>query len=121
MMCSIQTMVVPRAWIEKFVLVVAPFAPHVGEELWQRLGHDTSLTYEGFPAFDEAVLAVETESLAVQVNGKLRGSIEITPDMDKDAILAAARADAKIAAHFEGKSIVREIYVPGRLVNIVAK
>jgi len=112
---------VPRAWIEKFILVVAPFAPHVGEELWQRLGHEQTLTYASFPGFDEAILAVETESLAVQVNGKLRGSIEITPDMDKDAILAAARADAKIAAHLDGKDIKREIYVPGRLVNIVAK
>jgi leucyl-tRNA synthetase len=111
---------VPRAWMEKFVLVLSPFAPHLGEELWHRLGHEDSLTYREWPAYDERALAVETITIAVQVAGKTRGTIELPVDVSEKAAIAAAKADPKIARHLEGKTIRREIYVPGRLVNLVA-
>jgi leucyl-tRNA synthetase len=110
----------PRAWMEKFLLVLSPFAPHLCEELWQRLGHAETLAYEAWPAHDEAALAVETITIAVQVAGKTRGTIEVPADVSEVAAIAAAKADPKIARHLEGKTIRREIYVPGRLVNLVA-
>ena len=110
----------PRAWMEKFLLVLAPFAPHLCEELWKRLGHAETLAYESWPAYDERALAVETITIAVQVAGKTRGTIELPADVSEKAAIAAAKADPKIARHLEGKTIRREIYVPGRLVNLVA-
>ncbi len=111
---------VPRAWLESFLKIMAPFAPHMAEELWERLGHAESLTYAPWPEFDEAKLATDTITLAVQVSGKLRGTIEVAPDIAKDDAIAQARLDPNVAKHLEGKTIRREIYVPGRLVNIVA-
>jgi leucyl-tRNA synthetase len=111
---------VPRAWMELFVKVLSPFAPHLCEELWQRLGHGESLVYESWPAWDEQALAVSTITLAVQIAGKMRGTIEVPVDVSETAAIAAAKADPKIARFLEGKTIRREIYVPGRLVNLVA-
>jgi len=110
----------PRAWLETFLLVLSPFAPHLCEELWQRLGHTETLAYEPWPAHDERMLAVETITIAVQVAGKTRGTIEVPVDVSEGAAIAAAQADPKIARHLEGKTIRRAIYVPGRLVNLVA-
>jgi leucyl-tRNA synthetase len=110
----------PRAWLETFLLVLSPFAPHLGEEMWRRLGHADTLAYEAWPAFDERVLAVDTITIAVQVAGKTRGTIEVPVGVSEGAAIAAAKADPKIARHLEGKTIRREIYVPGRLVNLVA-
>lgn len=112
---------VNKAWMETFVLLLSPFAPHVGEELWQRLGHEDTLAYEPWPEHDESMLAEDTVELPVQVNGKLRARIEVPADADKGAIFAAAKADPKLAQHIQGKQIVKEIYIPGRLVNLVAK
>jgi len=109
------------AQAERFCLLLAPFAPHIAEELWQKLGHGASLTYEPWPAFDEAMIAEETVELAVQVAGKVRGRIRVAADADEATVLAAAKADEKVAAALEGKTIVKQIVVPGRLVNIVAK
>jgi len=105
----------------RFVLVLAPFAPHLAEELWERLGHDESLAYEPWPTYDEAMIAERTVELAVQVNGKLRGRITVPADADRDACIAAAVAEPKVAAALEGKSVVKQIVVPGRLVNLVVK
>jgi leucyl-tRNA synthetase len=110
----------PRAFMETFVKILSPFAPHVAEELWERLGHADSLVYEPWPAFDEAALAVDTITLAVQIAGKMRGTIEVPADVSEKAAIEAAKADPKIARYLEGKTIRREIYVPGRLVNLVA-
>jgi leucyl-tRNA synthetase len=111
---------VPRAWMETFVKILSPFAPHLAEELWERLGHTDSLAYQPWPAYDEAALAVDTITLAVQIAGKMRGTIEVPADVSEGAAIAAAKADPKIARYLEGKTIRREIYVPGRLVNLVA-
>ena len=110
---------VPREWFEAFVKVLSPFAPHLGEELWQRLGHTSSIAYAPWPAFDEAKLARDVMVIAVQVSGKLRGQIEVAPDTAEPAILAAAQADAKVQSFLAGKPIKKAIYVKGRLVNLV--
>ena len=102
-----------------FVKILAPFAPHVAEEMWQRLGHRSSITYAPWPAFDEAKLARDTIKIAVQISGKTRGEIEVPADADQAAVLHAAKSDDKIAALIAGKPIKREIYVKGRLVNLV--
>jgi leucyl-tRNA synthetase len=110
----------PQAWFEAFLLVLSPFAPHMCEELWERLGHEGGLGRADWPSWDEARLRVDTVTLAVQVSGKMRGTIEIPADASKEDAIAAAKADEKVARHLEGKTIRREIYVPGRLVNLVA-
>ena len=109
----------PRAWFEMFVKILSPFAPHVAEEMWKRLGHGTTLAYEPWPVHDEAKLARDVMLIAVQISGKLRSQIEVAPDADEAAILAAAKADDKIAGLIAGKAIKREIYIKGRLVNLV--
>ncbi|MBC7978144.1 MAG: class I tRNA ligase family protein, partial [Myxococcales bacterium] len=111
--------VVPREWFEKFVKVLSPFAPHLAEELWQRLGHSQSIAYEPWPAHDEAKLARDLMQIAVQVSGKLRGQIEIAPDAAEADILSAAQADAKVQQFIAGKPVKKAIYVKGRLVNLV--
>ena len=110
---------VPRAWFEMFVKILSPFAPHLAEELWQRLGHTHTIAYEPWPAHDEAKLARDTMVIAVQVGGKLRGQIEVAPDTAEPAILAAAQADAKVQSFLAGKPVKKVIYVKGRLVNLV--
>jgi leucyl-tRNA synthetase len=91
----------------------------MAEELWQRLGNETSLAYEPWPTVEEKWLVDESIKLAVQVNGKVRSTISVPADASKEAIIEAAKADEKVDRHVEGKEIRREIYVPGRLVNIV--
>jgi len=110
---------VPRAWFEMFVKILSPFAPHLAEELWQRLGHTQSIAYEAWPAHDEAKLARDLMLIAVQVGGKLRGQIEVAPDAAEADILAAAQADAKVQQFVAGKPVKKAIYVKGRLVNLV--
>jgi leucyl-tRNA synthetase len=110
---------VPQAWFEMFVKVLSPFAPHLAEELWQRLGHTGTIAYEPWPAHDEAKLARDVMVIAVQVSGKLRGQIEVAPDASEADILAAAQADAKVQSFIAGKPVKKAIYVKGRLVNLV--
>ncbi len=111
---------VPRAWFEAFLRVLSPFAPHLCEELWQALGHQEGLVFASWPSYDPKKLEVTTIQLAVQIAGKMRGTIEVPADVTEQAAIAAAKADEKIARYLEGKTIRREIYVPGRLVNLVA-
>ncbi|MBE7449690.1 MAG: leucine--tRNA ligase [Kofleriaceae bacterium] len=110
---------VPRDWYEQFLRILSPFAPHVAEELWERLGHRTSIQAAPWPAWDEAKLARDVITIAVQVQGKLRGTIEVAADAAEAEILAAARAEPKVVEFLAGKPIKREIYVKGRLVNLV--
>lgn len=111
---------IPREVAEPFVRLLAPFAPHLAEELWQRLGHAETVAYAAWPEADEALLVEDTVTLAVQVMGKKRGEITVATDADKAAILAAAKAEENVARFLEGKTIRREIVVPGRIVNFVA-
>ncbi len=112
---------IDRAVMEQFLLLLAPYAPHMGEELWQRLGHGDTLAYAAWPEWDESLLVENTITLPVQVNGKPRDTIEVAADADKDTILAAAKAAPKAQGSLEGKTVVKEIYVPGKIVNLVVK
>ncbi|MFT4975239.1 MAG: leucyl-tRNA synthetase, partial [Myxococcota bacterium] len=107
--------------IETFILMLSPFAPHVAEELWTRLGHSGSLAHAPWPAFDESKLVTKTITLAIQVNGKVRSEITLSADISKEDALATAKADEKIAGYLAKGTIRREIYVPGRLINFVVK
>jgi leucyl-tRNA synthetase len=110
---------VPRSVVEPLVLLVAPLAPHIAEELWARLGHGQSLAWHPFPEADERWLVEDTVQVAVQVNGKVRAQVTVPADADAAALEAAARADEKVAAHLDGKTVRRVVAVPGRLVNFV--
>ncbi|MCB9881573.1 MAG: leucine--tRNA ligase [Planctomycetes bacterium] len=108
-----------RSQALRFVTLLAPFAPHLAEDLWRRLGHDASLTYESWPTFDEKLLVEAEVELAVQVLGKVRGKIVVAADAAQPAIVDAAKQ--AVATQLEGKTIVKEIVVPGRLVNFVVR
>jgi leucyl-tRNA synthetase len=95
--------------------------PHAGEEIWEKLSHDNTLAYEPWPSYDEAMCKDDTVEIGVQVNGKVRGTVEIAVDEDKDEALGKAKAVEAVARLMEGKSIVKEIYVPGKIINIVVK
>jgi leucyl-tRNA synthetase len=109
----------PRAVVEPLVLMLAPLAPHAAEELWSRLGHDTSLVWHPFPEADPVWLAVDTVEVPVQVNGKLRSVIVAPADADAATLEALARADQKVVAALAGREIKRVVAVPGRLINFV--
>ena len=109
----------PREAAEPLVLMLAPIAPHIAEELWARLGHAESLTYESFPVADESMLVDDTIEMPVQVNGKVRSHITVSADAGADVIETIALADDKIAALLDGPP-KKVIVVPGRLVNVVA-
>ena len=109
----------PRAALEPLVLMVAPLAPHLAEELWQRLGHDTSLAHGPFPVADPQYLVEDTVEYPVQVNGKVRGHVTVAADADADTLEAAALADEKVQAFLNGATPKKVIVVAGRLVNLV--
>ena len=111
---------VSRDSLKKFVQLLAPFAPHIGEELWSRLGGEPSVTSASWPQIDETALVENEARVVFQVNGKLRGQAMVAKDASQDDVLALAKADEKVAAHTEGKTIRKVIYVPGKILNIVA-
>ncbi|QDV28372.1 Leucine--tRNA ligase [Planctopirus ephydatiae] len=111
----------PKIAMEKFVLLISPMAPHLAEELWQVLGHEKSLAYEPWPQFDESLLEEATIEIPVQVNGKVRGKIVIAKDATAEVVEAAAASDPHVSSQLEGKTIVKKVYVPGRLMNFVVK
>ena len=109
---------VQEAW-ESAVLIISPIAPHIAHELWGVLGRNESLVEQPWPSVDAAALEQDSLTLAVQVNGKVRGQIAVAADAGQEAILALAKADANVQRHIEGKAIRKEIVVPSKLVNIV--
>ena len=108
-----------RAALQPLVLMVAPLAPHLAEELWCRLGNDVSLAHGPFPVADPAYLVTDTVEYPVQVNGKVRGHVVVAADAGRDVLEAAALADEKVAAFLAGATPKKVIVVPGRLVNLV--
>jgi leucyl-tRNA synthetase len=110
---------VPRKAIEDLALIVSPFAPHLGEELWSRLGHQPSLAYVPWPKFDPELVREDTVEIGVQVNGKLRGVIKLAIEADEGAAREAALAEPRVAASLEGKTIKKLIYVKGKIVNFI--
>jgi leucyl-tRNA synthetase len=110
---------IPRSVADGFVLLLAPLAPHIGEELWQRLGHAESLAYAPWPVAEPKYLVDDRITVAVQINGKVRGTIEIPADAEETAVLDLAKADAGVSKHLAGATIRKAIYVKGRIVNFV--
>ncbi|HJG42466.1 leucine--tRNA ligase [Corynebacterium phoceense] len=111
----------PRAAVEPIAQLVSPIAPHIAEELWKRFGHEGTITYVDFPTFDEKYLVDDEVEVPVQINGKVKTRINVAADADEDTVVSAALADSRIAELTEGKNIVKQIYVPGRMVNLVVK
>ena len=111
--------VTSRAALEPLVLMLAPLAPHLAEELWRRLGHEASLAHGPFPVADETYLVEDSVEYPVQVNGKVRGRVTVAADADSDAVQAAALAEEKVVAFLDGRTPKKVIVVPGRLVNVV--
>ena len=111
----------PRQVIEPVVQMLSPLCPHLAEEMWARLGHETTVTYEPFPVANPALLVEDSIEVPVQINGKVRSRISIAPDANEEAHLAAAMAIDNIVSALEGKTVVKTIVIPGRTVNIVIK
>jgi leucyl-tRNA synthetase len=109
----------PKTAMEDFALLLAPMAPHMAEELWSLLGHDKSLAYEPWPEFDPALLKDDEVEIPVQLNGKLRGRVVVAAGASGEQIEQTARADPKIAALLECKTVRKVVVVPGKLVNFV--
>ncbi|NLZ36840.1 MAG: leucine--tRNA ligase [Clostridiales bacterium] len=106
---------------ETFITLLNPFAPHLTEQLWEECGNSSLLSLSPWPEYDEEKAADESVTYAVQVNGKLRGTITVPADTEKEAALAAAKADEKVAGYLDGKNLVKEIFVPGRMISFVVK
>ena len=102
-----------------FIQLLAPFAPHLGEELWSRSGQTTELSYAPWPSVNESFLVEETKTYAIQVNGKVRGQIDLPMVVSKEDALALARKEENVKRHLEGKTVRREIFVPNRMINFV--
>ena len=112
---------VTKGELKAFITLLNPFAPHVTEEIWEKIGGEGLLAVAPWCDFDEAKTQDDTIEVPVQISGKLRGTISVPANADAAAVIAAAKADEKIAAALEGKTVIKEIYVPGKIVNIVAK
>ena len=112
---------VPRAAVEPLVIMVAPIAPHIAEELWSRLGHEGTITFVDFPTFEDKWLVDDEIELPVQVNGKVKARVNVPADADQDGVFDVVLADEKVASLTDGKNVVKKIYVPGRMVNLVVK
>lgn len=107
--------------LESMVSCVAPFAPHIADELWFQLGHSTSVHVDTWPKFDAKYLVADTVTIVVQVNGKLRAQLEVAKDLPEPEVVGMAQSEPNVTSHTEGKQVVRTVYVPGKLVNLVVK
>ncbi len=116
-----KTEVRPRQILEPFVLLLAPFAPHIAEELWRRLGHGSTLAYEPWPVYDPVMLRRSEVEVVVQVNGKVRSRLTVPADTAEKALEEMALSDADVKRHTEGKKVVKSIVVKNKLVNLVVK
>ncbi|MBR5452092.1 MAG: leucine--tRNA ligase [Clostridia bacterium] len=107
--------------LKTFVSILCPFAPHISEELWQMLGETELLSVSPWPTYDEAKCKDSTVEIVIQINGKIRDRLEVSAEANAAEVIAIAKASEKIAPLVEGKTVVKELYVPGKLVNIVVK
>ena len=113
----------PREFAEGFIKMISCIIPHVGEEIWQLMGHDNTIAYESWPAYDENKCKDSEINIAVQINGKMRGTVLMEADLDNDTVVANVLANDKIAAFLQkqGGSIVKTIVVKNKLVNLIVK
>jgi leucyl-tRNA synthetase len=105
--------------VRALLLMLAPFAPHITEELWERTGHNSSIHLEAWPAYDDAALARSVIPFVIQVNGKHRGTVEAPPGSGEDAVFDKAKAVSTVSAQLEGKTVRKKVFVPDKLLNIV--
>ncbi|MEM9646381.1 MAG: class I tRNA ligase family protein, partial [Planctomycetota bacterium] len=111
----------PIEAMEAFLILLSPYAPHIAEELWQKLGNDDTIAHAAWPSWDEDAIRESFIEVPVQVNGKVKAKIQVDPDADTKSMLEAAKSNDSIVAAIRGKTIVKEIAVPARLVNLVVK
>ncbi|MBB6445768.1 leucine--tRNA ligase [Bacillus benzoevorans] len=112
--------VLPISYMEGFVKLLAPMCPHIAEELWEKLGHSGSISYEAWPAYDEGKLKDDEVEIVIQINGKVKAKLMVPADTNKDALEQIAMGDDKVKTQIDGKTVRKVIAVPGKLVNIVA-
>ncbi|MGM9924261.1 MAG: leucine--tRNA ligase [Bacillus sp. (in: firmicutes)] len=112
--------ILPKAYVEGFVKMIAPIVPHIAEELWSKLGHEDSIAYAAWPAYDEAKLVDDEVEIVVQINGKVKAKLMVPADATREALEAIAMEDGTIKEQIDGKTVRKVIAVPGKLVNIVA-
>ena len=107
-------------YAEGFVKLIYPIVPHIGEEMWEKLGHSGTITYEPWPKYDESKLVKSAVKMAVSVNGKPRDTIEVAVDLDDEEVKKIATSSEAVKRHLEGKEIKKIIVVKNKIVNIVA-
>ncbi|MFX3623694.1 MAG: leucine--tRNA ligase [Ectobacillus sp.] len=112
--------VLPKEYMEGFVKLLSPIAPHLAEELWSKLGHSSTITYEAWPAYDESKLVEDEIEVVVQINGKVKAKLLIAKDATKEQMEQLALESEQVKAQIEGKTIRKIIAVPGKLINVVA-
>ena len=114
---------VPRSVIDQFIILLSPFAPHMSEELWNRLGYEETIAYAKWPEYNEEYLIPDTQNFAIQVNGKVRGQLEVPTEKadDKEFVLGEAKDQDSVKKYLDKGEIVKEIFVPGKIVNFVVK
>lgn len=110
-----------KPYIEGFIKMLAPIAPHISEELWARLGHEETITYQPWPSYDESLLVDDEIEIVIQVNGKVRAKVNMPKDISKEAMEEVALGNENVKSEIAGKDIKKVIAVPKKLVNIVAK
>ena len=111
----------PKEYAEGFIKMFYCICPHVGEELWHILGHQETIAYEKWPIYDEEAIREDFVTIAVQVNGKVKGTMEVALEEENDSVIEKAKEIAPVKAAISEKAILKEIYVKGRIVNIVVK
>ena len=111
----------PKVYAEGFIKLLNPIAPFMTEEIWNKIGHNETIAYEPWPEYDEAKTIEETVEIGVQVNGKLRGSIEVNNDTSEDDMIKLALANENVIRHTDDKEIIKTIVIKKRIVNIVVK
>ena len=112
---------IPRYYIEQLLLVLAPFAPHISEELWNKIGNEFSIHNQKYPEINTDVKEDENIEVVVQINGKVRGKVTVPSDISPEDIKAKVREIENVKKYLEGATIVKEIYIPKKLVSIVIK
>lgn len=113
--------IVPKKYAEGFVKLLSPVVPHIAEELWNRFGHDNTITYEAWPTYDESKLVDESIEIPVQVNGKVRATVQINVDAGEEEVKNVVHESKNVQVQLEGKTVVKEIYVKNKIYNIVVK
>jgi leucyl-tRNA synthetase len=111
----------PKSAIKTFLILLSPYAPHIAEELWWKLGEPDTIAHAAWPQYDEAALVQSSIEVPVQINGKIKTKIQVPPQISKEELAEVALSDDRVKQLIEGKTIVKQIVVPGRLVNLVVK